>query len=155
METPQRVRKTDLARNTRNVIQAVQHGHPAIVEHNGEPEAAILDIVDYYLLRALVRYYTSRGTSPVFGEAPPSTAADRQDRPDPGKTQRRYDQVLKEYLDSGMSLGRAAELLSLPTLDLQARLVRLDIPLRTGPSDVAEAREDVEIASSWATATHP
>lgn len=40
VEIVQRVRKTDLARNTHQVIRAVQRGQTAVIENHGEPEAA-------------------------------------------------------------------------------------------------------------------
>jgi len=58
MEIIQHVRKTDLARNTRQIIRKVQRGQTILIENHGQAEVAILDIVDYYILRALVAYCT-------------------------------------------------------------------------------------------------
>ena len=52
MEYLQRVRKTDLARNTRQVIRNVQRGQTVLVESHGQAEAAIMDILDYRILRS-------------------------------------------------------------------------------------------------------
>ena len=46
MKSVRRIRKTDLARNTRQVINAVLRGQTAVVESHGQPEVAIMDIVD-------------------------------------------------------------------------------------------------------------
>lgn len=57
MEMVQRVRKTDLMRNMRQVIQSVQRGQTALIESHGQPEVAIVDIIDYRLSRAVLRYH--------------------------------------------------------------------------------------------------
>ena len=58
METLQRrVPKTELARNTRQVINAVIRGEATLIESHGQPEAAIVDIVDYRIMRAVLRYH--------------------------------------------------------------------------------------------------
>ena len=57
METVQTIRKTDLARQTRKVIRKAQRGVTIVVENHGEPEVAIVDILDYRILRALTRFY--------------------------------------------------------------------------------------------------
>jgi prevent-host-death family protein len=136
MESIQHIRKTDLARNTRQVIRAAQRGQTVVVESHGQPEVAIMDIVDYHIVRAAMRYHREPpAIEPGTGlaEAP---AGDT----DP---QARYDLVLAHYLSENISLGRAAELLALPWLDLRTRFVRLDVPLRLAPADLEEARQDV------------
>jgi predicted HTH domain antitoxin len=54
-----------------------------------------------------------------------------------------------------ISLGRAAELLGLSWLDLRTRCLRLDVPLRTAPADLAETSADVETAGAWTTTSKP
>jgi len=61
-------------------------------------------------------------------------------------TQERYNLVMAHYRAESISLGRAAELLGLSWLDLRTRCLRLDVPLRTAPRDLAVARGDVETA---------
>lgn len=46
MEFLQYSPRTDLARKTRQVLKTVQCGQTAIIESHGQPEAAILDLVD-------------------------------------------------------------------------------------------------------------
>ena len=140
MEQIKRVRKTDLARNTRQVITAVQRGQTAIVESHGQPEAAILDILDYHILRAVMRYYTQRPEIDVEAGLANKHVVALTD------TQARYDLVLAHYLAGAISLARAAELLDLSWLDLRTRCLRLDVPLRTAPTDLEQARADVEAA---------
>ena len=57
MESIQHIRKTDLARNTREVLNSVMRGQTAVIESHGKAEAAIIDIVDYLILRAVMRYH--------------------------------------------------------------------------------------------------
>lgn len=154
MEIVQRVRKTDLARNTHQVIRAVQRGETAVIENHGEPEAAILDILDYRILRAVVRFYA--GVSSRAGaEREPLRdrsgigSADSEEE-SLSDSQARFDLTLARYLDGSISLARAAELLGIPWLDLRTRFLRLDVPLRVGPEDLAEAADDVEAAMTWA-----
>jgi predicted HTH domain antitoxin len=47
-----------------------------------------------------------------------------------------------------ISLGRAAELSGLSWLDLCTRFLRLEVPLRTAPVDLAEAQADAEAAEA-------
>jgi hypothetical protein len=132
------VRKTDLARNTRQVIHKVQRGQTALIESHGQPEAAIMDIVDYRIMRAVMHYYAQPPEIDVkmglTDQAVESTA-------DP---QACYNLVFAYYLAGSISLARAAELLKLPWLDLRTRCLRLDVPLRTAPADMTEAEREVE-----------
>jgi hypothetical protein len=143
VESVQRVRKTDLARNTRQVINAVLRGRTAVVESHGRPEVAILDIVDYRIIRAVMSYYARKPDIDVeAGLADRALAALSEE-------QERYNLVLAHYMGGSISLARTAELLGLSWLTLRARFLRLDVPLRTAPADLTEAQADVEIAESW------
>jgi predicted HTH domain antitoxin len=51
---------------------------------------------------------------------------------------------LAHYLGGAISLGRAAELLKLPWVDLRMRIARLDIPLRVAPETIEELRAEIE-----------
>ncbi len=142
MESVRRVRKTELARNTRQVIKAVLRGETAVIEDHGEPEAAIIDIVDYYILRAVMRYHArppAIGLDAGLSNAEAAAAAGLQER---------YNLVMARYLADSITLSRAAELLNLPPLDLRLRFVRLDVPLRLGPRTIEEARAEVETLRS-------
>jgi predicted HTH domain antitoxin len=144
MQSIKRVRKTDLARSTRQVINNVLRGQTAVVESHGQPEVAIMDIVDYRITRAVMRYHAQQPEIDVE-----EGLADQQvtSTSDP---QERFNLILAHYLAGAISLGRAAELLELPWLDLRTRFQRLDVPLRVAPSDLQEARLDVEVAEAWA-----
>ena len=144
MQSIQRVSKTDLARSTRQVINNVLRGQTAVVESHGQPEVAIMDIVDYRITRAVMRYFGQQPAISVeqgLSDQQVARASDAQER---------FNQVLAHYLAGAISLGRAAELLELPWLDLRNRFLRLDVPLRTVLTDVHEARLDVEMAEALA-----
>lgn len=143
MEFVQRISKTDLARNTRRVISTVQRGHMAVIESHGEPEVAMIDVTDFHILRAVMRYYAQRPEIDAASGLADGVVARLSD------SQERYKLVLAYYLAGAISLARAAELLGLPWLDLRTRFLRLDVPLRTAPADLAEARADVEAAIAW------
>ena len=142
MQSTQRVRKTDLARNTRQVINNVLRGHTAVVESHGEPEVAIMDIIDYRITRAVMRYYSRQP------EVDLEAGLSDQQVATASQTQERYDLALAHYLAGAISLGRVAEVLGLPWLDLRTRFLRLDVPLRMAPADLAEAQTDLEVAES-------
>lgn len=145
MNTAQYIPKTELARNTRQVINSVLRGQPAVVESYGQPEVAIIDIVDYYIVRAVMRYYAHQP------EIDPEGGLLDQEVEATTDSQERFDLVLAHYLGGAISLGRAAELLDLSWLDLRTRCLRLDVPLRVGPTDLDEAQADVKVAEAWAT----
>lgn len=144
MQSLQHVRKTDLARSTRQVINNVLRGQTTVVESHGEPEVVIMDVVDYRITRAVVRYYSQQPVIEVELGLPDEQAAEASD------AQERFNLVLAHYLAGAISLGRAAELLELPWLDLRTRFQRLDVPLRVAPIDVDEAKLDVGEAERWA-----
>ena len=61
----------------------------------------------------------------------------------------RWAVVVSAYLDHEINLGRAAELLDLHELELRERFIKLGIPLRIGPADVAEAQAEADAIRSW------
>jgi hypothetical protein len=143
MNVVQRVSRTELARNTRRVLSDVQRGRTALIENYGEPEAALLDIVDYRILGAVMRYHAD--TPEIAADAGLSEeAVQALDDPDA-----QYGLVFAHYLAGSISLARAAELLEMPWLELRTRCLRLNVPLRVAPGDVAEAAADVATAADW------
>lgn len=149
MEAAIRISKTDLARNTRQVINDVLRGQAAFIESHGKPEAAIIDIVDYRILRAVMRYYTAQPQIDV------NAGLSKSDLERSPSVQARYDQVLAHYLAGSISLSRAAELLGTSWLDLRTRCLRLDVPLPAVPATLSEARADLEMALRWNAAETP
>ncbi len=63
--------------------------------------------------------------------------------------QKPYNLVLAHYLGGAISLGRAAELLKLPWVDLRMRMARLDLPLHVGPETIEELRAEIEAIEKW------
>ncbi|MEA3350787.1 MAG: hypothetical protein U9Q82_09220 [Chloroflexota bacterium] len=143
MEYVQHIPKTDLARKTRQVLLAVQRGQTTIVENHGQPEAAIIDIVDYRILRAVLRYLAN----PLEFDSEaglPDSALDNLDDP-----QACFDLVLTHYLAKAISLGRVAELLDLAWADLRFRFNRLDVPIFVGPENIEELKQELETLKKW------
>lgn len=136
--------KTELARNTRRIIREVQQGQTVVIEHHGEPEVAILDITDYYLLRASLRFHTQPPAVTVGGGL---TEADVDGLPN---REAQTDRVLAHLLAGDISLARAAELLGIPWLDLRTRMQRLEIPHQVTPVNPEAARADAARALDWA-----
>ena len=130
MRYVQHVRKTDLARNTHQVINAVLRGQTAVIESHGQPEAAIIDIMDYRILRAVMRYYAQQPEIDI------EAGLSKQEVEAPPNLQDRFSLVMAHYLAGAISLARAAELLDLSWLDLRTRCLRLDVPLRTAPTNL-------------------
>jgi len=143
MNAVQRVSRTDLARNTRRVLNDVQRGRTTLIENYGEPEAALLDIVDYRILQAVMRYHAEM---PKIASDTGLSEEDVQALDDPHG---RYGLVFAHYLAGSISLARAAELLDIPWLELRTRCLRLNVPLRSAPGDAAEAAADVATAEDW------
>jgi antitoxin (DNA-binding transcriptional repressor) of toxin-antitoxin stability system/predicted HTH domain antitoxin len=145
VESIQYIAKTALARQTRKVIQAVQRGQTVVIEHHGQPEAAIMDIMDYHLLRAVLHFHMySPQVDADAGLSHEAVTAQKS-------LQKQVNLIMAYYLSEAISLGRTAELLNLPWLDLRTRCLRLDIPLRTSPATLDELNSDVENAAAFTT----
>lgn len=119
------ISKTDLARNTREIVDQVRHGQTVIVQSYGENQIVLVDALDYQLLTAVVAYAL---------------------RPSSGHHQDDFSAVIHSYLDEEISLSRAAEQLGLSRFDLMERFERLGVPLRLGPATVAEAQSEISAA---------
>ena len=135
METSIFIRKTDLARQTRRLTRDAQSGLIIVVENRGQPELAIIDYLDYRILRATLRCYVD----PV--EVDSRTVLVDELLANWGLTEK-VEIIMTYYLAEAMTLGRAAEMLGIPMLDLRTRFLRLDVPLRESPAEAAEAAED-------------
>lgn len=61
----------------------------------------------------------------------------------------RWSLILNAYRDRQINLGKAAELLGMHELDLRARFIQLGVPLRIGPSNLAEAQAEVDAIEAW------
>ncbi len=142
MEPVYRISKTELARNIRQVFTSVQRGGMVIVESHGQPEAAILDIPDYYILRAVTRYQAEQPEIDIEAGLSEEAVAHLPE-------EERYYSVIAHYLAESISLSRAAELLSLAWVDLRGRLHRLGLPIRVGPETIEELRQELDNIEAW------
>ena len=144
MDLTQYVRKTELARNTHRIIREVMRGYTTVVESHGQAEVAIVDIIDYRILRALISYFTQEPI-PLKDEEITDEAFDNiKDE------QERDKRIFACYMAEFISLSKAAELLNLPVIDLRLRLARLGVPLRLGASSIEELDKEVRNARALA-----
>ena len=143
MSTAYRIRRSDLTRKVREVFKRVQTGQPVVVERRGQPEAVILDITDYRILRAVMAYHAHPPQIDPLAGLSDEEVEGLED------IQERYNLVIAHYLAGSISLGRAAELLGISWFDLRERFRRLDVPLRLGPETVEEAKEEVHALREW------
>lgn len=140
------ISRTELARSTRQAIEQARRGQTILVESYGEEQVAIVDALDYRLLRAVAAYRT-QPSSPVHNAQPlPQGLTEEslkaaQNAAD-GDPQIVWDHVMVAYLDGNISLGRAAVLLKQSRFELQARFNRLGLPLHLGPTAVAEGKAE-------------
>ena len=157
MERTLTIGKTDLARQTRRMLDRARRGETLIVESYGEEQVAVVDVQDYRILRALAAYHAlPPHPAPVndpslepagLTEKEVETAVRAAD----GSPQARWNRVLQAYLDEHINLGRAAVLLELSVFELEDRFRRLDVPRRYGPETPEEVLEDAETARAWTT----
>jgi predicted HTH domain antitoxin len=142
MEYIQRVSDIELAQQTQKILNDVQRGYMAVVERQGEPDVAMIDMIDYGIMRAALRYFIER---PAV-ERNPGLAESTLDE---SNIQERFDLVLSHYLAGVISLGRAAELLNLPIIALRNRFSRLHVPLYSGSIDMDDVHAEVQAALAW------
>ncbi len=133
--------KTDLARNTRKIIRMAQRGQTVVIENHGQAEVAIIDISDYYILRALAHYHAYHPAIETGNGLSDATVAAQS------SFQEQHNLVVAYYLANEISLSRAAELLDLTWLDLRTRFLRLDVPLQA--ASVADAQADADSLANW------
>jgi len=151
------ISKTELARQTRKVVARARRGHALIVESYGEEQVAVVDAVDYRILRAIAAYQGRQPKSfPTPGDKVASqpqglSEADIEQAvaQSGGEAQARWNLVVATYLDGHISLGRAATLLGLSRFELAERFNRLDVPIHIGPASVEEARLEAETLRAW------
>lgn len=115
--------RTDLTRKTREILEQVRQGKPAVIRSYGKEQAVLLEPLDYRLLQALADLGLDR--SEPDSEIP---------------------NLLRRYLAEEVSLGKIAETLGVSRYELMDRFERLGIPLNLGPRNLKEALEEVEVA---------
>lgn len=127
------ISRTELARNTREIVEQVRRGQPVIVHSYGEDQVVLLDMLDYRILQALVSYALGGST------------------PEPHTVEEAFHRAVGLYLDDEISLAKAAELLGLSRFELMARFERFGVPLRLGPRSVEEAKDEMRTARKGKT----
>jgi len=123
------ISRTELARNTREVLEQVRKGSPVVVESYGEEQVILLDAMDYRLMRSLVNYAVTK-IAPNNQEAGEDAV---------------YS-IMHSYLEADISLAKAAEEVGMSRFELMERFERLGVPLRIGVSTVQEARDEIAAA---------
>jgi prevent-host-death family protein len=118
---------SDLSQRTREILDRVQEGELAVVASGGEERIVLLDALDYRLLRALALCATGGGSNGSNGDLLEA-------------------QVLRDYLDERINLGKAAELLHLTRFELDTSFQRLGIPLRRGARSIEDAQTEITAA---------
>ncbi|MBZ0298553.1 MAG: UPF0175 family protein [Anaerolineae bacterium] len=119
------ISRTDLARNTREIVDQVRKGYTVFVQSYGEDQIVLLDLLDYKILKALVDYALREATDLRAGDV---------------------NEVMHRYLDEQISLAKASEILGLSRYELMERFERLEIPLRLGPETLEDAQEEIASA---------
>lgn len=141
MSTSSVISKTELARQTRQVLSRVRRESPLIVESYGQEEAAILDILDYRLLRAAAIHLAEptpvqpvpRHEQNIMPQGLEENLVRKAVEASGGDTQVAWNLVIGKALDGHISLARAAELLQLSRFELAERFRRHSIPLPVEP----------------------
>jgi predicted HTH domain antitoxin len=124
------ISQADLTNKTQEVVDRVQRGEVIVVECSGQKQIVLLDPLDFRLLQALAQ-------CAIYGK-------ERKREPEDQGVQ-----ALQAYLADEISLGKAAELLNLSRFELQARFLRLGVPLRIGSGTLDESRAEIEAARSF------
>jgi hypothetical protein len=140
------INKADLGSKLSPVLDAVRQGEVVPIDGEGEPEAAIVDLIDHRILRAVARYHADPTRIQIDADGPPDDLIASLDDP-----QERFDMVIAYYLAGAANLSRVAGLLGQPWIVMRDRFHRLGVPLRLGPATIEEAREEVRVARALAT----
>jgi len=122
-----KVTRTDLVRDSGEIFDSLMRGSVAVIEKRGKPQAILIDVYDFYCLRAAAAYG-------IQEEDLSSEELDKFVNSGPGEDEL-HVKVIGQYLAEGISLERAAELLGIPFTELKARFMRLHIPIRVGENN--------------------
>lgn len=117
-----KVSRTDLIRDAGEIFDSLLRGSVALIEKRGRPQAVLMDIYDFYSLRAAARY----------GIQLAETEAEKLNefvKREPGEYEL-HVKVIGQYLAEEICLAAAAEPLGIPEMELKSRFLRLQIPIR-------------------------
>ena len=137
------ISRTELARNTRKVIEEARRAGPVLVESYGEEQVALVDAFDFRLMQAFIRYQASEAQDKVSDNMMGLTEEAVQEaiRLSGSDVQARWDRVVAAHQKHDISFGRAAELLN--TDRSWSVLTVWAIPLHIGPVTIEEALEEI------------
>ena len=123
----QLVTRTELLRDSGEVFDKLLRGRAALIEKHRKPQAVLLDIYDFYGLRAAAVFKVNK-----FDIAPGDLDQVVENCEDEAET---YLLVIGHYLAGEIDLPRAADLLDVSSEELSARFQRLQILVRAGEGD--------------------
>ena len=123
----QLVTRTELIRESGDVFDKLLRGRAALIEKHRKPQAVLLDIYDFYGLRAAAAFEIKK-----FDITPGDMDQVVDSCEDEAEV---YLQVIGYYLAGEIGLSRAADLLDVPEEELSARFQRLEIPIRAEEAD--------------------
>ena len=123
----QLVTRTELTRDSGEVFDKLMRGRAALIEKHHKPQAVLLDIYDFYGLRAAAAFEINKFE---IKTADLDQAVDKSE--DEAET---YLLVIGHYLAGGINLIKAAGYLGVPEEELRARFHRLQIPIREEEGD--------------------
>ena len=145
------ISKTELARQTREILHRVRKDSPLIVESYGQQEAALLDILDYRLLRAVASWSVCLSSLQMEDTGKTNTLKEPNEKrlaqlteESCGDTQISWNMIIAAYLNEEISLGRAAQLLGLSRFELADRFQRLELPLVPAHRNKQEILDELE-----------
>lgn len=121
------VARTELIRDSGPVFDNLLRGRPALIEKHSKPQAVLLDIYDFYGLQAAAAFKVKK-----FEIKSGDLDQVVEKSEDEAET---YELVIGHYLAEEIELSRAANLLKIPTEELTARFLRLEIPVRAEEGD--------------------
>ena len=116
-----KVTRTDLVRDSGEIFDSLMRGRVAMIEKRGKPQAILMDIYDFYSLRAVAL----SGTKEV------EISLEELDdfvKSEPGEDEL-HVKVIGQYLAEGITLEKAAEMLGITFLELKSRFLRLNLPI--------------------------
>jgi hypothetical protein len=119
-----KVTRTDLVRDSGEIFDNLLRGRVAMIEKRGRPQAILIDVYDFYSLRAAAAYG-------VHEEELSETDLEEFVQSGPGEDEL-HVKVIGQYLAEGITLERAAELLGITSGELKARFLRLNLPIKGG-----------------------
>jgi|GEM_PF-2796562 len=124
-----KVTRTDLVRDSGEIFDSLMRGSVAMIEKRGKPQAILIDIYDFYSLRAAALH----GVGVHEVEISPEEL-DEFVKSGPEEDEL-HVKVIGQYLAEGITLEKAAELLGITSVELKSRFMRLHLLGRGGENN--------------------